>query len=144
MVVKQWAIFDLGKHPCPTYAKGNICISGDAAHATSPHHGAGAGMCIEDSAALAEMLADENVKTRKDLEAVFTTFDAIRRERTQWLVQSSRFIGDTYEWRAPGVGDDIAKVEAEINRRKAVITDFDVRQMCQDAKQELHTNLNRS
>ena len=38
----QWAIFDLGKNPPPTYTKGRIAIIGDAAHATSPHHGAGA------------------------------------------------------------------------------------------------------
>ncbi|KAL6243946.1 hypothetical protein RBB50_009380 [Rhinocladiella similis] len=95
-----WAIFDLGEHPVPTMYKGRICISGDAAHATSPHHGAGAGFCIEDSAVLAELLADESVQTPQDLEAVFATFNAERKARGQWLVQASRHIGDCYEWRA--------------------------------------------
>ena len=37
-----WAIFDTGAHPMPAYNKGRVCCVGDAAHATSPHHGAGA------------------------------------------------------------------------------------------------------
>ena len=39
----QWAIFDLGDNPVPSFYKGRIAILGDAAHATSPHNGAGAG-----------------------------------------------------------------------------------------------------
>jgi salicylate hydroxylase len=36
-----WAIFDLGDNPPPAYARERVCLLGDAAHATSPHHGAG-------------------------------------------------------------------------------------------------------
>ncbi|EME41619.1 hypothetical protein DOTSEDRAFT_73887, partial [Dothistroma septosporum NZE10] len=43
-----WAIFHLGENPVPKYNDGSIVLIGDAAHATSPHHGAGAGFCIED------------------------------------------------------------------------------------------------
>ncbi|KAK5306179.1 hypothetical protein LTR99_001869 [Exophiala xenobiotica] len=121
-----WAIFDLGEHPVSTMYKGRICISGDAAHATSPHHGAGAGLCIEDSAVLAELLADQHVQEPQHLEAVFATFDAERRERGNWLVQASRHIGDCYEWRAKGVGRDFAKIEAEINRQNGIIGEVDV------------------
>ncbi|KAH8587905.1 hypothetical protein B0O99DRAFT_747236 [Bisporella sp. PMI_857] len=135
-----WAIFDLGE-PVPTFYKGCVCISGDAAHATSPHHGAGAGFCIEDSAILAELLADERVKTRNQLEAVFATFDAERRSRTQWLVESSRWIGDCYEWRAEGIGRDFSKIENEINKRNAVIANIDMEEMCAQAKEELGKRL---
>ncbi len=41
--VFNWAIFDLGDHPVPSFHKGRICISGDAAHDTSPRQGAGEG-----------------------------------------------------------------------------------------------------
>lgn len=35
--VDIWAIFDMLDYPAPLYAKGRVCIIGDAAHATSPH-----------------------------------------------------------------------------------------------------------
>lgn len=95
---------------------------------------------------MAELLADDQVKDAADIEAAFTVFDINRRERCQWLVHSSRFIGDAYEWRAPGVGDDFKKIESEINRRNGIIGNFDVEKGCKDAVQELakilrHSNL---
>jgi salicylate hydroxylase len=124
-----------------TFAKGRICISGDAAHATSPHHGAGAGFCIEDSAVMAELLDDQQVRTQRDLDIVFATFDAQRRQRGQWLVQSSRWIGDCYEWQAKGVGKDFKKIEAEINERNGIIANIDLRKMCEQAREDLRTRL---
>lgn len=64
-------------------------------------------------------------------------FDSSRRERSQWLVESSRFIGDCYEWRAPGVGDDFQKIEEEINRRTGFIYNVDIEDMCEEAKEVL-------
>ncbi|KAH7174606.1 uncharacterized protein B0J16DRAFT_418076 [Fusarium flagelliforme] len=128
-----WAIFDTGDNPIPTFYKGRIAILGDAAHASSPHHGAGAGFCIEDSAVMAELLADKRVQSRSDLETAFAAFDAVRRERTQWLVQSSRFIGDAYEWRAKGVGKDFAGIEREINERITKISDVEIARSCEMA-----------
>ncbi|KAF7544844.1 hypothetical protein G7Z17_g9628 [Cylindrodendrum hubeiense] len=132
-----WAIFDLGDHPVPTFYKGRLSIAGDAAHATSPHHGAGAGFCIEDSAVMSELLADQCVQSHKDLEAAFAAYDKSRRERSQWLVQSSRRIGDCYEWRAAGVGKDFKKIENEIEERMGIISNLDLIQAIQDAKEDL-------
>ncbi|OQN95130.1 hypothetical protein B0A48_18794 [Cryoendolithus antarcticus] len=135
--ILQRVVYDLGDHAVPTFYKDRICIVGDAAHATSPDHGAGAGLCIEDSAALAELLADDGVKAVRDLEAVFAIFNAQRRERGQWLVNSSRRVGDCYEWRAQRIGRDFGKIEAEINERNGVIANVDLRQMCKVARQQL-------
>ena len=93
---------------------------------------------------MAELLADDHVSTQHDLEVAFATFDAQRRTRTQWLVQSSRRIGDCYEWRAQGVGKDFAKIEAEINERNGIIANVDMRRMCEEAKEDLRTRLTRS
>jgi salicylate hydroxylase len=141
-----WAIFDLGKNPPPTYTKGRVAIMGDAAHATSPHHGAGAGLCIEDSAVMAELLADESVKSSQDVEAVFSVFQEVRKKRGQGLVQSSSRIGDVYEWRAEGVGSDFDKMEKEINQRNDVIggEDVDVSEMCKQARTQLKEKLGKS
>ena len=133
----------MGDHPVPTFYTGRICISGDAAHATSPHHGAGAGFCIEDSAVLASLLADEHVQSQSDLEAVFATFNSRRKERGQWLVQSSRWIGDCYEWRADGIGNDFEKIEKEINERNGQIAEVDVEKWCNEAREDLRTRLQR-
>ncbi|KAM5383377.1 hypothetical protein ACJZ2D_002070 [Fusarium nematophilum] len=136
-----WAIFDLGDNPVPTFYRGRLAISGDAAHATSPHHGAGAGFCIEDSAVMAELLADEAVQSQGDLETVFAAFDASRRERGQWLVQSSRRIGDCYEWRAEGVGRDVKKIENEINERIGIISNVDLMGECKKAREDMKRRL---
>ncbi|EAW11245.1 FAD-dependent oxidoreductase [Aspergillus clavatus NRRL 1] len=138
-----WAIFDLGDHPVPTFHKGRICITGDAAHATSPHHGAGAGFCIEDTAVLATLLADERVQTGADLAAVLAAYDHSRRERAQWLVQSSRFAGNCYEWLAEGVGADFAKIEQAITHRNGIIAHVDVPAMCAQAREGLRRRLGR-
>ncbi|KAH6656041.1 hypothetical protein BKA67DRAFT_516187 [Truncatella angustata] len=138
-----WAIFDTGANPIPTFYKGRVCVTGDAAHATSPHHGSGAGFCIEDSLVMAELLADEQVQKSSDLEAVFATFDEARRDRSHWLVQSSRFVGDCYEWRAEGVGKDFKKIEEEINSRLSTIGKVDVQKFATDARENLHARLSK-
>ena len=72
-----------------------------------------------------------------ELDAALASFDAARRERSQWLVQSSRFTGDLYEWRAPGAGPDLRRIEEEINRRNGMIANVDVDAMCAEAKSVL-------
>ncbi|KAG5977879.1 hypothetical protein E4U54_007076 [Claviceps lovelessii] len=134
-----WAIFDLGNHPPPTFAKGLVCLVGDAAHATSPHHGAGAGFCIEDAAVLAHLLANDDVSDRRAVQVALAAYDASRRERASWLVQSSRHIGNTYEWMAEGIQDDFTKIQEEIIYRNGVIANADIKAMCDQARQEFCT-----
>lgn len=113
--VDIWGIFDLGDHPLESYNKNRICVVGDAAHATSPHHGAGAGFCIEDAAVLASILADPKVDGRNGtIEKAFETYSQERRQRTQWLVQHSRRQGDLYEWRTEHVGKNFDLISQEI------------------------------
>lgn len=133
----QWAIFDLADHPPPAFVKGRVCLVGDAAHATSPHHGAGAGFCIEDAAVLATLLSHESVTTTAGVEKALEVYDKVRRERGAWLVQSSRFIGNVYEWIGEGVGSDLKLVEEEINRRNGQIANVNVQEMCNEAVEML-------
>ncbi|KAG6049562.1 hypothetical protein E4U17_006791 [Claviceps sp. LM77 group G4] len=131
-----WAIFDLGDNPPPTFAKGPVCLVGDAAHATSPHHGAGAGFCIEDAAVLAQLFANDEILDRRAVQVALAVYDACRRERASWLVQSSRHIGNTYEWIAEGIENDFTKIQEEITRRNGVIANADIMAMCDEAKDE--------
>ncbi|KAI7158470.1 salicylate hydroxylase [Hortaea werneckii] len=138
-----WAIFDTGAHPMPAYNKGRVCCVGDAAHATSPHHGAGAGICIEDAAVMADLLADPQVQAAgsKGLTAAFQAFSDTRKERTQWLVQSSRREGDLYEWRADGVGDDFERIHQECKQRCETIWNGQIDDMIREAKGSLNSIL---
>lgn len=144
----KWAIFDLGDHPVKTFAHGRLAIIGDASHATGPHHGAGAGICIEDSAILAELLSvawtnleDGVVKTSKNeaLEHVLAVFDTARRERTQWMVQSSRTSVELYEWRDRLCGRDPAKIKSQLVWRNHKIWNVDIDDMVAESNRQLES-----
>lgn len=113
-------------------------------HATTPNHGTGASMAIEDAAILAELLADPSVKSYQDVEAAFSVYDAVRRPRGEYLVRSSRFMGESYDFREPTIGGDIAKACDELNARNAKIWYVDVPQMCRDARTQLASVLSKS
>jgi salicylate hydroxylase len=136
----KWAVFDSAAAPAPCYNRGRVCIAGDAAHAAAPHHGAGAGVGIEDALCLATLL-DKAVATIQDNKAtkaqalglVFTTFNAVRRKRTQWLVKSSHDVAEIYEWNHPKTGADASKCFEEIKRRSHKIWYFDYEGMLKES-----------
>lgn len=61
-----------------------VILIGDAAHATTPHLGQGAGMAIEDSLVLAETLA-----THDSVDKAFRAFMQRRADRCRYIVESS-------------------------------------------------------
>lgn len=64
--------------------KGHVMLIGDAAHATTPHLGQGAGMAIEDSLVLAEELARADTVPQ-----AFAAFQERRYDRCKYIVDSS-------------------------------------------------------
>ncbi|CAH0044706.1 unnamed protein product [Clonostachys solani] len=76
----------------PTYARGRVCIMGDAAHASTPWQGAGSGQAFEDGMILSALLS--HISSPGDIEAVFKVYDAIRRPRGQRVIDSSRGTGE--------------------------------------------------
>ncbi|KAF2011599.1 mannitol 1-phosphate dehydrogenase [Aaosphaeria arxii CBS 175.79] len=106
-----WALF---MHPpAKTYYKGRVCLLGDAAHATTPHQGAGAGMCIEDSLVLGSLLKD--AKNVADVERAFSAYDEVRRPRSLKNVVTSKEAGQLYDFELEG--DDLDKVEQNMKHR---------------------------
>lgn len=109
-----WALFN--HPPATTYVSddGRVCLIGDAAHATTPHKGSGAGMAMEDAYVLgnlvSEALAGAGVDVGKAISAAFRTFDATRRPRTQRLVEDSRETGQMYDLELPECGADKDKI----------------------------------
>lgn len=104
----QWAIFQ--NPPIKTYVKDSVAIIGDAAHATSPHMGAGAGQAIEDAYVLVEMLADPRLKERRHVQAALRAYDLVRRPRSQKVVQKSHENAKALCLMAPGIGTDEDKL----------------------------------
>lgn len=99
---------------------------------------------MEDCAILSSLLADERVQMATDLEAVFAAFDENRRERDQWLVQSSRKAADMYEWRAPDIGMKFDQaIQEEIKTRQSYIWDVNLDHAIDDARVRLGQKLPR-
>lgn len=69
--------------------KGRVLLIGDAAHATTPHLGQGAGMAIEDALVLSMELAGEG-----SLQAKLERFMARRFERCKFISEKSVLAGD--------------------------------------------------
>ena len=127
----KWALFD--HPPANTYHRaGRICLIGDAAHGSSPHHGAGAGMAVEDALLLSSLLGD--ARSRDELKCVFETFGKTRKARTQRLVVSSREQAAIYDFQAPGMRDDVHKIAQVIPRRWEWIWDHDFDKELKEAK----------
>ncbi|KAL9110681.1 MAG: hypothetical protein Q9227_004858 [Pyrenula ochraceoflavens] len=141
----KWAVFDLWDYPMAFYNRGKICVAGDAAHASSPHHGAGACIGIEDALCLCTLMSHVLASVRENREnkgqaltAAFDTFNDIRRARSQWLVNSSRTVCDMYH--QPEWADSTKRIKAEtcfeeLKDRSYKIWHFDYDGMLEEAVQ---------
>ncbi|MNF60874.1 3-hydroxybenzoate 6-hydroxylase 1 [compost metagenome] len=69
--------------------RGRVLLIGDAAHATTPHLGQGAGMAIEDAIVLSEELTRDG-----SVEQQLQRFMARRFERCKFISESSVLAGD--------------------------------------------------
>jgi len=77
--------------------------------------GAGAGMAIEDSLVMANVMGQ--VYDSADIPRAFRAYDTIRRPRSQKLVATSREHGLLYDMQLPGVGDDIDLIREDLQKR---------------------------
>ncbi|RMZ82269.1 hypothetical protein DV738_g1890, partial [Chaetothyriales sp. CBS 135597] len=127
----KWGIFDMAINPAPTYARGRVCVAGDAAHASSPFQGVGACIGVEDALVLCEVLHTAATTAAATTD---TAFSQTRIERSQWSVQSSREMGQMYQWRYAPTGRDVHKCKAKLTAASRRIWDFDVDQMVAEAK----------
>lgn len=128
----QWAIFE---HPhIPTFAKSKVAILGDAAHASTPHQGAGAGQAIEDAHVLAELLADTHVTSPEQVALAFQAYDAVRRERSQRVVTSSKENMNLLCLCYEGIGDDGDKLKETWHERFRWLWDIDIQEQAEKAR----------
>ena len=162
--IQKWDIFDMFEHPAPYYARGRVCLAGDAAHAAEPHLGSGAGFGVEDALVLAEVLQSVDKKVREwtavfdrvssdkggrkgsqsraDLyTAALRAYNETRYERAKWLPGASRDAGALFEWEHDAARDP-ERFGEEISRRFHQIWHYDVNEMIQGAHALLEQNIN--
>lgn len=119
-----WGLFD--HPPVDSYVGcgGRLCLLGDAAHATTPHQGAGAGQALEDAYILTSLLGD--CESVEELEAAFRAYDVVRRPRSQKVVTTSRRVGGFYEFEDEEVGEDLGKLAETLKTWYNWIWDVDM------------------
>jgi len=85
--------------PLKTFAYGRVLLTGDAAHATTPNLGQGAGQAVEDAAMLTRCLRED-----MDVENAFRAFDEQRRPRTTKIVKMSWQLGKVAQFESAWLG----------------------------------------
>ncbi|KAJ3577815.1 hypothetical protein NPX13_g2753 [Xylaria arbuscula] len=135
----KWAIFDMFDAPTPYYNLRNIALAGDAAHASGPHLGSGAGFGIEDALVLACLLklADEAYEQNrpsltKERLCDFTlkVYHEIRYERDEWLPKATRDAADHFQAVREGwTHDDRASFLKSVSELYHTIWDKDISEM---------------
>lgn len=79
--------------PIPKWYAENLCMIGDAAHATTPNMGQGACQSIEDAYVIGKLL-----EKTKNFNSVFEEFQKIRRKKVDYIVKNSWTIGKISQW----------------------------------------------
>ena len=82
----SYPIYDIFTQPI--WHKGPVVLVGDAIHAVSPNAGQGASLAMEDAIVLAKCLRDI-----PDHALAFATYERLRRERVEHMVQYARRLG---------------------------------------------------
>ncbi|KAF8858107.1 putative salicylate hydroxylase [Acephala macrosclerotiorum] len=111
--VDCWGFFD--HPPSPTFFRGRVVLLGNAAHASTPHQGAGVGQGIEDALVLAELLqarATQNLAFEK----VFEVYDVVRRPKAQIVVVTSSEAGEMYDFQGPA-RDEVEAIKRDLLSR---------------------------
>lgn len=92
--------------PAPWW-RGRVLLIGDAAHASTAHLGAGAGMAIEDAVILGELLA-----ARMDPDEMLQAFMARRYDRCMLVARNSHLLGEVEQGKVTGV--DPGRIAGEV------------------------------
>jgi 2-polyprenyl-6-methoxyphenol hydroxylase-like FAD-dependent oxidoreductase len=74
--------------PLSVWHKGNVCLIGDAAHASTPYMGQGGCQGVEDAYTIAQCLHKHN-----STENAFAAFEKARKSKAHFIVRTSRKMG---------------------------------------------------
>ncbi|KAK0447450.1 uncharacterized protein EV420DRAFT_1622417 [Desarmillaria tabescens] len=85
-----WAIHAL--NPLGLYASDRVVLLGDAAHAMTPHLGAGAGQAIEDAYVLGSLLS-KSAETLESIPEVLAAYNKIRQPYGNYILSTAKTEG---------------------------------------------------
>jgi salicylate hydroxylase len=137
-----WSLWQMP--PARNYFKGRVAMLGDAAPASTPLQGAGAGQAIEDALVMEQLLGkclDPTRYTKSHLQAAviaeisFRAYDTVRRYRSQKVVTTSHEVPRIYTGNEPGVGERAADIEERLKGSQDWIWDCDQERQVKDAIQ---------
>jgi salicylate hydroxylase len=92
-----WALY--GRDPLPNWTQGRATLLGDACHPMLPFLAQGAAMAIEDSAALARLLAESS-----DVHGALVAYEALRKPRTTKVQERARLNAHLFHLPPPFAG----------------------------------------
>ncbi|KIM41421.1 hypothetical protein M413DRAFT_445432 [Hebeloma cylindrosporum] len=114
----KWAIREL--HPMPRYSHHRVILGGDAAHAMTPHQGAGAGQAVEDAYILASLIC-ANLRGNKIIEVpiarISEIYNAVRHPMGNHVLKASQETGMLCELVAPGF-EEVKEGDTEVPLEK--------------------------
>lgn len=82
----QSQIIDL--KPFSGWHRGNVCLMGDAAHATTPNLGQGACQAVEDAYIIGKLFS-----SGKTAENIFAEYEKLRKKKAHYIVNTSWMLG---------------------------------------------------
>lgn len=115
----------------PFYARRNVAMIGDAAHASLPFAGNGAAQALEDSAVLVALFS--RLRAPRDIEKALTCYDVVRRERSQKVVDLARKFGRAYAYAEDGMHESPEKMKRFFREMSRFTNEFDVAGQNQEA-----------
>lgn len=101
----------------------------------SPHLGQGAGMAIEDSYILSNLLG--HCSSREDISAALATYDTVRVPRAIRVASESFENGERLDLQGSTAGCDLDKLAAELDDTARWIWDLDLEEHLRTAAEKL-------
>lgn len=108
----------------PFYWRGRVGMMGDAAHASMPYAGNGAAQALEDVAVLDHLFS--KLDRVEQVPSLFEAYDAVRRPRSQEVVDLARKFGRVYAYAEPTVGNTPEEMGAFFGGASKLTNEFDL------------------
>lgn len=122
-----------------TYARDNVAIMGDAAHAMVPFQASGATQSLEDALVLSKVLG--MAKSTDEVSAALLAYDAVRRPRSGAIAASSLVTGRIMTGGDEEAALDPEKLAKALGSRWEIITKCDLEAHFKDAQALMQASL---